>query len=190
MCVSETEASLLMSGQPALQESEPNPAESSVSSAGERTLVPPQSHIIVILFMLCSCVCIFLSEGLSGVELSDLTLNTEPLTHLVRGLSRRKPKRAFSVSAFEKQFDQLPGAYTPVIFVSKTVCVWNCIQAKCICIVMSAHNLSRSKCHSSNSFPIFSHNTEDISHVSHKGDVSQEKGDASQDLDLSSGSKR
>lgn len=40
MCVSETEASLLMSGQPAPQEAEPNPAESSVSSAGERTLVP------------------------------------------------------------------------------------------------------------------------------------------------------
>ncbi len=36
-CVSETEASLLMSGQPALQESEPNPAE---SSAGDRTSVP------------------------------------------------------------------------------------------------------------------------------------------------------
>ncbi|XP_016127936.1 centromere protein T-like [Sinocyclocheilus grahami] len=110
----ETEASLLMSGQPALQESEPNPAE---SSAGERT------------------------EGLSGVELSDLTLNTEPLTHVVRGLSRKKPQHAFSVSAFEEQFNQLPD------------------------------------------------NTEDTSHVFHKGDVSQAKGDASQDLDLSSGSK-
>ncbi|XP_016306782.1 centromere protein T-like [Sinocyclocheilus anshuiensis] len=110
----ETEASLLMSGQPALQKSEPNPAE---SSAGERT------------------------EGLSGVELSDLTLNTEPLTHVVRGLSRKKPQHAFSVSAFEEQFNQLPD------------------------------------------------NTEDTSHVFHKGDVSQAKGDASQDLDLSSGSK-
>ncbi|XP_016424496.1 glutamic acid-rich protein isoform X2 [Sinocyclocheilus rhinocerous] len=110
----ETEASLLMSGQPALQASEPNPAEASVSSAGERT------------------------EGLSGVELSDLTLNTEPLTHVVRGLSRRKPQRAFSASAFEKQLDQLP---------------------------------------------------EDVSHVSHKGDISEEKADASQDLDWSSGSK-
>ncbi|XP_043090164.1 uncharacterized protein LOC122340968 [Puntigrus tetrazona] len=59
----ETEASLLMSGQPALQELELNPAE---SSAGEAT------------------------EGLSGVELSDLTLNTEPLTHVVRGLTRKK----------------------------------------------------------------------------------------------------
>uniref|UniRef100_A0A9J8ABY1 Centromere protein T n=1 Tax=Cyprinus carpio carpio TaxID=630221 RepID=A0A9J8ABY1_CYPCA len=110
----ETEASLLMSGQPALQESEPNPAE---SSAGERT------------------------EGLSGVELSDLTLHTEPLTHVVRGLSRKKPQHVFSVSAFEEQFDQLPD------------------------------------------------NTEDTSHVFHKGDVSQAKGDSSQDLDVSSGSK-
>ncbi|XP_016325660.1 transcriptional regulator ATRX-like isoform X2 [Sinocyclocheilus anshuiensis] len=110
----ETEASLLMSGQPALQASEPNPAEASMSSAGERT------------------------EGLSGVELSDLTLNTEPLTHVVRGLSRRKLQRAFSASAFEKQLDQLP---------------------------------------------------EDVSHVSHKGDISEEKADASQDLDWSSGSK-
>ncbi|KAK2872358.1 hypothetical protein Q8A67_022255 [Cirrhinus molitorella] len=106
----ETESSLLMSGQPALQESEPNLAESSVSSAGERT------------------------EGLSGVELSDLTLHTEPLTHVVRGLSRRKPQRVFSVSAFEHQLDQLPD------------------------------------------------NTEDVSRVSHKGD-------ASQDLDSSSGSR-
>ncbi|XP_051733799.1 uncharacterized protein cenpt [Ctenopharyngodon idella] len=113
----ETEASLLMSGQPALQEAEPNPAESSVSSAGERT------------------------EGLSGVELSDLTLNTEPLTHVVKGLSRRKPQRAFSVSALERQFDQLPD------------------------------------------------NTEDISHVSHRGDGPQEKSDASHDLDLSAGLK-
>ncbi|XP_073681152.1 uncharacterized protein cenpt [Garra rufa] len=113
----ETESSLLMSGQPAFQESDPNPAESSVSSAGERT------------------------EGLSGVELSDLTLHTEPLTHVVRGLSRRKPQRVFSVSAFEHQLDQLPD------------------------------------------------NTEDVSRVSHKGDVSQEKAEASHDLDSSSGSK-
>ncbi|XDV38290.1 hypothetical protein PO909_007734 [Leuciscus waleckii] len=113
----ETDASLLMSGQPALQIAEPNPAESSVSSAGERT------------------------EGLSGVELSDLTLNTEPLTHVVRRLSRRKPQRAFSVSAFERQFDQLPD------------------------------------------------NTEDVSHVSHRGDGPQEKPDTSHDLDLSAGSK-
>ncbi|XP_067279312.1 uncharacterized protein cenpt [Pseudorasbora parva] len=113
----ETEASLLMSGQPALQEAELNPAESSVSSAGERT------------------------EGLSGVELSDLTLNTEPLTHVVRGLSRRKTQRAFSVSAFERQFDQLPD------------------------------------------------NTEDVSHVSHRGGGPQEKSDASQDFDSSAGSK-
>ncbi|XP_050948351.1 LOW QUALITY PROTEIN: centromere protein T [Labeo rohita] len=112
----ETESSLVMSGQPALQESDPNP-ESSVSSAGERT------------------------EGLSGVELSDLTLHTEPLTHVVRGLSRRKPQRIFSVSAFENQLDQLPDS------------------------------------------------TEDVSHVSHKVNVSQEKADASQDLDSSSGSK-
>ncbi|KAK7143156.1 hypothetical protein R3I93_014353 [Phoxinus phoxinus] len=90
----ETEASLLMSGQPALQIAEPNPAESSVSSAGERT------------------------EGLSGVELSDLTLNTEPLTHVVKGLSRRKPQRAFSVSAFERQFDQLPDNTEDVSHVS------------------------------------------------------------------------
>ncbi|XP_048022993.1 centromere protein T isoform X2 [Megalobrama amblycephala] len=110
----ETEASLLMSGQPALQEAEPNPAE---SSAGERT------------------------EGLSGVELSDLTLNTEPLTHVVRGLSRRKPQRTFNVSALERQFDQLPD------------------------------------------------NTEDVSHVSHRGDGPQEKSDASHDLDLSAGLK-
>lgn len=133
MCVSETEASLLMSGQPALQEAEPNPAESSVSSAGERTLVALQSRVLVVLYTLCSCVCVFLSEGLSGVELSDLTLNTEPLTHVVKGLSRRKPQRAFSVSALERQFDQLPGAspiltcYTPLSFdfVSKFVYVWN-----------------------------------------------------------------
>ncbi|XP_067232439.1 probable inactive protein kinase DDB_G0270444 [Chanodichthys erythropterus] len=110
----ETEASLLMSGQPALQEAEPNPAE---SSAGERT------------------------EGLSGVELSDLTLNTEPLTHVVRGLSRRKPQRTFNVSALERQFDQLPD------------------------------------------------NTEDVSHVSHRGDSPQEKSDASHDLNLSAGLK-
>ncbi|KAG1958631.1 centromere protein T [Pimephales promelas] len=89
----ETEASLLMSGQPA-QVTEPNPAESSVSSTGERT------------------------EGLSGVELSDLTLNTEPLTHVVRGLSRRKPQSAFSVSAFERQFDQLPDNTKDVSHVS------------------------------------------------------------------------
>lgn len=127
MCVSETESSLVMSGQPALQESDPNP-ESSVSSAGERTLVPLQSHMLVILFMLCSCVCVFLSEGLSGVELSDLTLHTEPLTHVVRGLSRRKPQRIFSVSAFENQLDQLPGA-SHVVFVRKMVYVWNCILA-------------------------------------------------------------
>lgn len=128
MCVSETEASLLMSGQPALQEAEPNPAESSV---GERTLVALQSRVFVVLDTLCSCVCVFLSEGLSGVELSDLTLNTEPLTHVVRGLSRRKPQRTFNVSALERQFDQLPGAspiltcYTPVSFdsVSNSVCV-------------------------------------------------------------------
>ncbi|CAM4665458.1 unnamed protein product [Leuciscus chuanchicus] len=113
----ETDASLLMSGQPALQIAEPNPAESSVSSAGERT------------------------EGLSGVELSDLTLNTEPLTHVVRRLSRRKPQRAFSVSAFERQFDQLPD------------------------------------------------NTEDVSHVSHRGEGPQEKPETSHDFDLSAGSK-
>nr|XP_055036927.1 centromere protein T isoform X1 [Misgurnus anguillicaudatus] len=77
------EASLLTSGQPAPQEAEPNP-ESSVSSAGERT------------------------EGLSGAELSDLTLHTEPLTHVVRKLSRRKPQPVFSVSAFEKELDQMP----------------------------------------------------------------------------------
>ncbi|XP_065099963.1 uncharacterized protein cenpt [Paramisgurnus dabryanus] len=75
------EESLLMSGQPAPQEANP---ESSVSSAGERT------------------------EGLSGAELSDLTLHTEPLTHVVRKLSRRKPQRVFSVSAFERELDQLP----------------------------------------------------------------------------------
>lgn len=114
MCVSETEASLLMSGQPALQIAELNPAESSVSSAGERTLVTLQSHVLVVLCTLCSRVCVFLSEGLSGVELSDLTLNTEPLTHVVRRLSRRKPQRVFSVSAFESKFDQLPGA-SPIL---------------------------------------------------------------------------
>nr|XP_005161062.1 centromere protein T isoform X2 [Danio rerio] len=112
----ETETSLLMSGQPALQESEPNP-ETSVSSAGERT------------------------EGLSGAELSDLTLHTEPLTHVVRGLSRKKQQRVFSVSALEKQFDQLTD------------------------------------------------NTEDVSRVSERGDVFQEKPDTSQDSDFSAGSK-
>ncbi|XP_051532807.1 uncharacterized protein cenpt [Myxocyprinus asiaticus] len=80
----ETETSLLMSGQPLLQNSEPNAADSTASSTGERT------------------------EGLSGMELSDLTLHTEPLTHVVRGLSRRKPQRALSVSWFEKQLEQLP----------------------------------------------------------------------------------
>lgn len=79
----DTEASLLMSGQPAAQEADPHP-DSSVSSAVEKT------------------------EGLSGAELSDLTLHTEPLTHVVRGLSRRKAQRAFSVSAFERQLDELP----------------------------------------------------------------------------------
>lgn len=54
----------------------------------------------------------FFSEGLSGAELSDLTLHTEPLTHVVRGLSRRKTQRAFSVSAFEGQLDELPGSRT------------------------------------------------------------------------------
>ncbi|XP_056587339.1 centromere protein T [Triplophysa dalaica] len=79
----DTDASLLMSGQPAVQEADPH-QDSSVSSAGEKT------------------------EGLSGEELSDLTLHTEPLTHVVKGLSRRKTQRAFSVSAFERQLDELP----------------------------------------------------------------------------------
>ncbi|XP_051960045.1 uncharacterized protein cenpt [Xyrauchen texanus] len=91
----ETETSLLMSGQPLLQNSEPNAGDSSASSTGDRT------------------------EGLSGVELSDLTLHTEPLTHVVRGLSRKKPQRAFSVSWFEKELEQLPGKSEVVADVSQ-----------------------------------------------------------------------
>ncbi|TRY64870.1 hypothetical protein DNTS_024580 [Danionella cerebrum] len=71
----ETEASLLISAQPAPHSAEHNPADASGSSVGEQT------------------------EGLSGTELSDLSLSTEPLTHVVRGLSRKRTQKAFSVSA-------------------------------------------------------------------------------------------
>lgn len=79
------------------------------------------------------------------------------------------------------------------MFVSKTLCVWNLTGVlHYICVGMSPHNLPHVQSHlvSSNPFSIFSDNKEVTSGVFHKGDVSQEKGDASQDLDLSSGSKR
>lgn len=43
-CFSDTEASLLMSGQPAVQEADQHP-DSSVSSAGEKTSVPVASFV-------------------------------------------------------------------------------------------------------------------------------------------------
>ncbi len=145
--------------------------------------------MLVIHLMLCSCVCVFLSEGLS-----DLTLNTEPLTHVVRGLSRKKPQHVFSVSAFEEQFDQPPGAspVTLLLCLLARLSVFGIELVYCICFGISPHNLPHVQSHlaSSNPFFIFSDNKEEISRAFHKGDVSQEKGDASQDLDLSSGSKR
>lgn len=148
------------------------------------------NHICLLSSSCCVHVSVLLSEGLSGVELSDLTLNTEPLTHVVRGLSRKKPQRVFSVSAFEEQFDQLPGA-SPVIlllYLLARLSVFGIELVYCICFGISPR--VQSHWVSSNPFSIFSDNKEDISRVFHKGDVSQEKGDASQDLDLSSGSKR
>lgn len=54
-------------------------------------------------------VCVFsLSDGVSGLELPDLV--TEPLTRMVRGMSRRRPPPTFNVSAFEKQLSPPSGA--------------------------------------------------------------------------------
>lgn len=57
------------------------------------------------LFLLCVCVCF--SDGMSGLELPDLV--TEPLTHVIRGMSRRRPPPTFNISVFEKQLDQPTG---------------------------------------------------------------------------------
>lgn len=54
------------------------------------------------------CVYVFsLSDGASGLELPDLA--TEPLTQVIRGMSRRRPPPTFNVSTFEKQLDQPSG---------------------------------------------------------------------------------
>lgn len=44
ICFSDTDASMLMSGQPAVQEADPH-QDSSVSSAGEKTFVPVSSFL-------------------------------------------------------------------------------------------------------------------------------------------------
>ncbi|XP_062869089.1 uncharacterized protein cenpt isoform X2 [Trichomycterus rosablanca] len=73
----ETEASLLLSGQPGLLENNQEDVEASTSNR--------------------------LSEGGSGLELPDLV--TEPLSHIIRGMSRRRPPPIFNVSAFERKLD-------------------------------------------------------------------------------------
>ncbi|KAM9460930.1 LOW QUALITY PROTEIN: uncharacterized protein cenpt [Clarias gariepinus] len=78
----EAEASLLLSGQTAVPKGDQQEAETSHHSNRR-------------------------SDGVSGLELPDLA--TEPLTHLVRGMSRRRPAPTFNVSAFEKQLDQTSG---------------------------------------------------------------------------------
>ncbi|XP_066503820.1 centromere protein T [Hoplias malabaricus] len=78
----EAESSLLLSGQPVVPETNQQLVETSLQ-------------------------CNRHSEGPSGLELPDLV--TEPLTNLVRGMSRRRPPPTFNVSAFERQLDQQSG---------------------------------------------------------------------------------
>ncbi|KAF7703431.1 centromere protein T [Silurus meridionalis] len=78
----EAEASLLLSGQTAIPQMDQQDINASIHSNRR-------------------------SDGVSGLELPDLA--TEPLTHLIRGMSRRRPPPTFNVSAFEKQLDQPSG---------------------------------------------------------------------------------
>ncbi|KAL6468500.1 hypothetical protein MHYP_G00220240 [Metynnis hypsauchen] len=78
----EAEASLLLSGQPAVPEANQQIVETSLHSNRQ-------------------------SEGPSGLELPDLV--TEPLSTVIRGMSRRRPPPTFNVSAFERQLDQQTG---------------------------------------------------------------------------------
>ncbi|KAL7866912.1 hypothetical protein AOLI_G00147260 [Acnodon oligacanthus] len=78
----EAEASLLLSGQPAVPEANQQIVETSRSSNRQ-------------------------SEGPSGLELPDLV--TEPLSTVIMGMSRRRPPTTFNVSAFERQLDQQAG---------------------------------------------------------------------------------
>ncbi|KAI4872979.1 hypothetical protein NFI96_023667 [Prochilodus magdalenae] len=78
----ETEGSLLLSGHPALPEANQQFVETSPLNNRQ-------------------------SDGPSGLELPDLV--TEPLSAMVRGLSRRRPPPTFNVSAFERQLDQQSG---------------------------------------------------------------------------------
>ncbi|XP_060796720.1 centromere protein T isoform X2 [Neoarius graeffei] len=78
----EAEVSLVLPGQTALPDGDQQDVEASVHSN--------------------RC-----SDGVSGLELPDLA--TEPLTHVIRGMSRRRPPPTFNVSAFEKQLEQPSG---------------------------------------------------------------------------------
>ncbi|KAF4082774.1 hypothetical protein AMELA_G00131440 [Ameiurus melas] len=78
----EAEASLLLSGQTALPHRDQQDVETG-NRANRR------------------------SDGASGLELPDLA--TEPLTQVIRGMSRRRPPPTFNISAFEKQLDQPSG---------------------------------------------------------------------------------
>lgn len=78
----EAEASLLLSSQTALPHRDQQDIETSIH-ANRR------------------------SDGASGLELPDLA--TEPLTQVIRGMSRRRPPPTFNVSTFEKQLDQPSG---------------------------------------------------------------------------------
>ncbi|KAI5613878.1 centromere protein T isoform X2 [Silurus asotus] len=78
----EAEASLLLSGQTAIPQMDQQDINASIHSNRR-------------------------SDGVSGLELPNLA--TEPLTHLIRGMSRRRPPPTFNVSAFEKQLDQPSG---------------------------------------------------------------------------------
>ncbi|MCJ8737288.1 hypothetical protein PDJAM_G00022320 [Pangasius djambal] len=79
----EPETSLLLSGQTAVPQEDQQGVETSIHSNRR-------------------------SDGVSGLELPDLA--TEPLTHVIRGMSRRRPPPTFNVSAFEKQLDQPSGS--------------------------------------------------------------------------------
>ncbi|KAG7327132.1 hypothetical protein KOW79_008738 [Hemibagrus wyckioides] len=78
----EAEASLLLSSQTAVPQADQQDVEASIHSNRR-------------------------SDGMSGLELPDLA--TEPLTHVIRGMSRRRPPPTFNVSVFEKQLDQPSG---------------------------------------------------------------------------------
>ncbi|XP_076880038.1 uncharacterized protein cenpt [Brachyhypopomus gauderio] len=77
------EASLLLSGQPALPEAHLEPAETTSIHSNRQ------------------------SEGTNSLDLPDLA--TEALSHVIRGMSRTRPRPTFSVSAFENQLDQQSG---------------------------------------------------------------------------------